>query len=102
MPLDTARYVLILPLMFSVNEFDSFLSSYGLKNEFSISSCQLKRMAVNSSYCRIPELLNDFAIFGNLSQAVNVNIKMLEKWKIIMYVFATLLQPASLSGTVHL
>ena len=33
---------------------------------------------------------------------VNVNIKMLEKWKIIMYVFATLLQPASLSGTVHL
>lgn len=35
-------------------------------------------------------------------QGVNVNIKMLEKWKIIMYVFATLLQPASLSGTVHL
>ena len=69
MPLETARYVLILPLMFSVNEFDSFLSSYGLKNEFSISSCQLKRMAVNSSYCRIPEFLNDFAIFGNLSQA---------------------------------
>ena len=35
-------------------------------------------------------------------KAVNVNITMLEKWKIIMYVFATLLQPASLSGTVHL
>ena len=42
---------------------------------------------------------NDVAQYMDI---VNVNIKMLEKWKIIMYVFATLLQPASLSGTVHL
>ena len=35
-------------------------------------------------------------------KSVNVNIKMIKKLKIIMYVFATLLQPASLSGTVHL
>ena len=48
----------------------------------------------------------DFASVGLSAEKkqliVNVNIKMLEKWKIIMYVFATLLQPASLSGTVHL
>ena len=40
--------------------------------------------------------------YSTKDKLVNVNIKMLEKWKIIMYVFATLLQPASLSGTVHL
>ena len=44
MPLDTARYVLILLLMISVNEFNNFFFSYGFKNELSISSCKLKKM----------------------------------------------------------
>ena len=48
----------------------------------------------------IPPKIAVSSFMGYLN--VNVNIKMLEKWKIIMYVFATLLQPASLSGTVHL
>ena len=61
-----------------------------------IHFCNLKRCRPHKKIKKLHSKISNHIL------NVNVNIKMLEKWKIIMYVFATLLQPASLSGTVHL
>ena len=68
--------------------------------DFPIEDLDQYKKSLEKLNKRVTRELKKKKYVGDIS--VNVNIKMLEKWKIIMYVFATLLQPASLSGTVHL
>ena len=78
----------------------SHIPAYGFRKvHYRLRARQEGIVAAKYGRRRIEDWLLEY---GYLHSPVNVNIKMLEKWKIIMYVFATLLQPASLSGTVHL